>query len=131
MPKTKKIISVGKVAAVGAGVAAVSAGAYYLFGPKGKQHQRMAKNWLVKMEKDIEIKIKKAKSVTKPIYHGAVDAMAKTYSKQYKEYSGEINAFAKKLKNEWKDTEKKVVPAIKKTKSVIKKTIKKSISNLK
>ena len=131
MIKNKKIVSVGKVAVVGAGVVSVSAGAYYLFGPKGKQHQRMAKNCLVKMEKDIEIKIKKAKSVTKPIYHGAVDAMAKTYSEQYKEYSGEINAFAKKLKSEWKDTEKKVVPVIKKTKSAIKGTVKKGLSNLK
>ena len=124
MKKTKKM-SVGKVAVVGAGVAALGAGAYYLLGPKGKKHQNDAKIWMAEMKKEVEKKVNKIKKVTKPLYHGAVDVMAKTYSKQYKEYSGEINAFAKKLKNEWKDTEKKAAPIIKKTKSTIKKVVKK------
>lgn len=128
MKKNKKIVSVGKVAAVGAGVAAVGAGAYYLFGPKGKQHQRVAKNWIVKMEKDVEVKIKKVKSITKPIYHGVVDAIAKTYSKEYKDYSEEINSFAKKLKEEWKDIKHETIPAVKKAKNNIKKVVKKHLS---
>jgi len=126
MTKNKKLISVGKIAAVEAGVAAVSAGAYYLFGPKGKQHQKLAKAKVVEMKVELEKTLKKAENLTKPYYQGIVDTMAKTYSKQHKEYSEEINVFAKKLKNEWKDMEHKTAPVLKKIKSTIKKTIKKT-----
>jgi len=114
MTKNKKNISVGKIAAVEAGIAAVEAGAYYLFGPKGKQHQKLAETKVVEMKVELEKTLKKAKNITKPYYHGIVDTMAKTYSKQHKEYSEEIDAFAKKLKNEWKDMEQKSLPTIKK-----------------
>ncbi len=123
MAKKKSGMSVGKVAAIGAGVAAMGAGAYYLFGPKGKQHQKKAKVWMAEMKMEVQKKLKKVKSVTEPLYQNAVDAMAATYSKQYKEYAGEINAFAKKLKGEWKNVQHKVRPVMKKVKSTVKKAI--------
>lgn len=105
-------MSVGKIAGIGAGVAAVGAGAYYLFGPKGKKHQKKASAWAAEMKREVEKELKKMKGVTKPLYQDVVDAIAKTYSKKYKNYSGEINAFAKKLKTR---------PTLKKVKSTIKK----------
>lgn len=126
MAKKKSEVSVGKVAIIGAGVAAVGAGAYYLLGPKGKQHQKKVKALMTEMKKGVEKELKKVKSVTEPLYQSAVDAMATTYSKQYKEHADEINAFAKKLKGEWKSVQQKarpVVKAVKKVKSTVKKAI--------
>lgn len=126
MEKKKSKISVGKIAVIGAGVAAASAGAYYLFGPEGKQHQKKAKIWMKEMQSEIEKKLKKAKSVTGPLYKSAVDAMAETYSKQYKEHAGEIKAFAKQLKDKWENAQSKARPVVKAVKKV-KRTAKKSI----
>lgn len=119
----KKKNSIGKALAISAGVAAVGAGAYYLLGPKGKKHQKKTEVWMAGMIKEVEKELKKAKSVTKPLYYNAIDTMAKTYSKKYKEYSPEINAFAKKLKGDWKRLEKKASPVVKRA---VKKVVKKA-----
>lgn len=123
MTKKKKGISAGNITAVGAGVAAVGAGAYYLLGPKGKQHREKTKTWMVEIEKEIEKKLKKAKNITELFYHGAVDNVVETYGKQYKEYAGEINSFAKKIKDKWKNIQPKNRPVIKKTKNTAKKVV--------
>jgi uncharacterized protein HemX len=106
--KKKRGMSAGTAVAIGAGVAAVGAGAYYFLGPKGKQHRGKAKAWMTEMETDVEKKLKKAKSVTQPLYRDAVDTVAATYSKRYKEYAPEIKALAKKLKGEWKRTRNRI-----------------------
>lgn len=106
--KKKNRMSAGKIVAIGAGVAAVGAGAYYFLGPKGKQHREKAKVWMTKMETDIEKKLQKTKSVTQPLYREAVDTIATTYSKRYKEHAPEIKALAKKLKAGWKSTRNKI-----------------------
>ncbi len=98
-------MSAGKKMAIGAGVAALSAasaGAYYLFGPNAKKHQKKAKVLMEKMKKEVKSEIKKAKEVTVPIYHKAVDVVVDTYAKQYKLHEKDIKAFANKLKKEWK-----------------------------
>ena len=101
----KKEMSAGKKVAIGAGVVAASvatAGAYYLFGPDKKAHQKKAIDLMAKMKKEVENEIEKAKDVTSPIYHKAVDFIAENYSKQYKMHGKEIKVFAKKLKKDWK-----------------------------
>ena len=115
-------MSAGSVMAVGATVAALGAGAYYFLGKNGKKHQKTAKVWMTKMEKEVGSKMTKIESITKPIYHKAVDALAENYSKQYKEHAPEIKAFAKHLKDSWKEVEKKAKPNITKVKKTIKKT---------
>ena len=117
--KKSKTTSVAKIAAVGAGVAALGAGAYLFLGPNGKKNQQKAKVWMNKMEKEAEGKMKKIKSATMPIYHKTVDTLAETYSKQYKEHAPEIKAFAKHLKTSWKSVEKKAKPELKKVKKTI------------
>lgn len=114
MIKKKNKISAGKIAAIGVGVAAAGAGAYYLLGPKGKQHQKQAKAWMEKMKLEVEKNLKKIKDITKPLYHNTVDSIAAIYNKKYKEHEKEINAFAKKLKGEWKNAQNKARPIIKK-----------------
>ncbi|MFA6076961.1 MAG: hypothetical protein WC735_02705 [Candidatus Paceibacterota bacterium] len=106
--KNKKM-STGKKMAIGAGVVAASvasAGAYYLFGPKAKVHQKKAGALLVKMKKEVASEVKKAKEVSVPLYHKAVDVISKNYAKQYKMHEKEIKSFADKLKDEWKDVNK-------------------------
>ena len=116
-------MSFGKKVMIGAGVAALGAGAYYLMGPDGKKNQKKAKVWMTKMEKEAKMKISAAKNASVPIYHNIVDTLADSYSKQYKEYSGEIKSFAKQLKGEWKANKKAAKPAIKQAKKSVKKTI--------
>ena len=103
--KTKKGMSGAKKVAIGAGVVAASvatAGAYYLLGPDAKVHQKKAKTLLGKMKKEVESEIKKAKEVSVPLYHKAVDVISENYAKQYEMHEKDIKAFAKKLKSEWK-----------------------------
>ena len=104
--KINKKMSVGAKMAVGAGVAAVSAGAYYLLGPKAKIHQKKASALLVKMKKEIENEIKKVQKMTTPLYHKAVDVISENYAKQYKMHEKDIKTFANKLKSEWKEINK-------------------------
>lgn len=80
MIKKKKEMSAGKGAVIGAGLAAAGAGAYYLLGPKSKQHQKKAKIWMVKMEKSAKVEFKKAKSEWKKI-KPKVDSVVKKAKK--------------------------------------------------
>jgi len=108
MKKNNKM-SAGKKVTIGATVVALGAGAYYLLGPNSKTHQKKAKVLLAKMKREIADKATKAKNMTEPLYHKAVDALAATYSKQYKMHEKDIKAFAKKLKSKGKSTAKKAV----------------------
>ncbi|OGI67010.1 hypothetical protein A2823_02860 [Candidatus Nomurabacteria bacterium RIFCSPHIGHO2_01_FULL_41_91] len=110
----KKGMSGGEMAAVGAGVAALGAGAYYLFGPKAKAHQKKAKVLMDKIKKEVISEVKKAKKVSAPVYHKAVDVVTENYAKQYKLHEKDIKALAKKLKSEWKGITNKAVKSLKK-----------------
>lgn len=57
MKKTK--MSTGKKAAIGAGIAAIGAGAYYLLGPNAKAHQKKTKVLLAKVKKEVQQEVKK------------------------------------------------------------------------
>ena len=100
--KTKKGMSVGSKVAIGAGLAALGAGAYYLLGPDAKANQKKVKSLITKMQKEVEKESKKIKDISSPLYNKAVDVISKNYAKQYKAHSKDIQSFAKKLKGEWK-----------------------------
>jgi hypothetical protein len=119
--KKKSGMSGGKIVAIGTGVAAAGAGAYYLLGPKAKAHQKKASMLMAKMKKEVVSEVKKAKKISAPLYYKAIDIIAENYSKEYKIHEKEINAFAKKLKSDLKDVANK---AVKKTVRTLKKKIK-------
>jgi hypothetical protein len=121
MEKNKSKNKVGKAIAIGAGVVALGAGAYYYFGPKGKKHQKEAKIWITGMKTEIEKNVKKIENLTKPIYQKAVDAIAETYAKKYKEHAKEIKIFAENLKGEWRNIKQPVRFIVKKSKNIPKK----------
>ncbi|KND52115.1 MAG: hypothetical protein AB198_00910 [Parcubacteria bacterium C7867-003] len=115
----KKGVSKGSAAAIGVGLAVVGAGAYAMFGPNGKANQKKAKAWMAKMEKEVQAKLVKVKTVSGPVYAKAVDALSAQYARQYKDHAGDIKAFAKDLKTKWKSV--KTSSVVKKVKSTVKK----------
>ncbi|MEK7471515.1 MAG: hypothetical protein AAB623_02600 [Patescibacteria group bacterium] len=117
MKKNNKKMSVGSKVAIGTGLAAVGAGAFYLLGPNAKAHQKKMSALIGKMKKEVASEVRKAKVVTVPLYHKAVDIVSKNYAKQYKLHEKDIKAVANKLKAEWKGANK----IVKKTVKILKK----------
>lgn len=117
----KKGVSAGKVAAIGAGVAALAAASYYFFGPEGQKNRKSVKGWMIKMKGEIVDKMEDAQEVTEAVYHKIVDTVAANYLKGGKVASGEVALFADVLKRQWKGITKSTGGAKKK---VAKKAVK-------
>ena len=86
-------------------------------GPNAKAHQKKMSALIGKMKKEVASEVRKAKVVTVPLYHKAVDIVSKNYAKQYKLHEKDIKAVANKLKAEWKGANK----IVKKTVKILKK----------
>jgi hypothetical protein len=99
---TKNSSDVVKMAIVGASIAGLAATAYFFFGPKGKQHQKHAKAWAIKMKGDVVEKLEKAREVSEPVYREIIDSVAAEYEKGAKASHEEISELAQDLKKHWK-----------------------------
>ncbi len=97
-----------EMAAVGAGIAAIAAGAYFFFGPDGSKHQKKMKGWMVKMKGDVLEKLEDAIDVTEPIYNDIVDSVARTQAVAGKIPKTEIMALAIDLKKQWRTISRSV-----------------------
>lgn len=102
----KKTIKSGssavKLAVIGASIAGLAATAYFFFGPKGKQNQKHARAWAIKMKGDIVEKLENVREISEPVYHEIIDSVAAEYEKGKKASREEIGALAKDLKKHWK-----------------------------
>ncbi len=87
---------------VGAGLAALAAGAYFFLGPDGKKHQKKMKGWMIKMKGDVLEQIENAREVTEPVYNEIIDSVATTYTAANKIPKSEILALAQDLKRHWR-----------------------------
>ena len=129
MPKKANNGTAVKLAVLGASLAGIAAGAYFVFGPKGKKHREHAKAWAIKMKGEVVEKLEAAKEITEPIYLDIIDAVTKEYKKGKKASQPEIEALAADLKKHWKSMSKLAMAAkadlAKSTKRVVK-TVKKS-----
>lgn len=113
----KKGVSAGKIIGVGAGVAALGAAAYLLFGPNGKKNQKALKGWTVKMKGEIIEEFEKAKNITEPVYHEIVDKVQARYAKFQNVDKKELEEAVKEIKKNWKAITKEAkTEANKKTK---------------
>lgn len=113
----KKGVSAGKIIGVGAGVAALGAAAYLLFGPNGKKNQKALKGWTVKMKGEIIEEFEKAKNITEPMYHEIVDKVQARYAKFQNVDKKELEEAVKEIKKNWKAITKEAkTEANKKTK---------------
>ena len=102
----KKTIKKGsgavELAVIGASLAGLAATAYFFLGPKGKQHQKHAKAWAIKMKGDVVEKLETARDISEPVYNEIVDSVAKEYEKGRKAGREEVRALSRDLKKHWK-----------------------------
>jgi hypothetical protein len=117
----KKGVSAGKIIGVGAGVAALGAAAYVLFGPNGKKNRKVIKGWAVKMKGEIIEEFENAKILTEPIYHSIIDKVQARYSKLQNVDKKELEALVKDIKKHWKAIKKDADAKRTKTKPTSKK----------
>jgi hypothetical protein len=120
---SKKGSSVKTAIGIGAGVAALSAAAYMLFGPEGKKNRKIIKGWSVKMKGEIIEKFEEAKELTEPVYHQIVDAAKAKYSKVKNVDPKELEMVVGEIKKNWNALKKEVAgkKPVKKAKVVAKK----------
>jgi hypothetical protein len=90
------------MAAVGAGIAAIAAGAYFFFGPDGKKHQKKMRGWMVTMKGEVLERLEETRDISEPIYNDIVDSVAKAYSVAGKIPKDEIMSLATDLKKQWR-----------------------------
>lgn len=115
----------GSMVAIGAGLAAIAASAYFFLGPDGKKHQKKMKGWMVRMKGEVLEKLEDAQGVTQPIYNDIVDTVAKAQAVAGNIPKAEVLALAKDLKRQWRNITRST--ASKKSVKVVKKSsIKKS-----
>lgn len=100
--KSKKQSSKGKAVAAGAGVIAVAAATYFLFGPNGKKNRKNARGWMMKMKGEVVEQLEKLENVTEPMYQKIVDGVVKTYKTTHKPDVNDLKDFTSELKKGWK-----------------------------
>jgi aminoglycoside phosphotransferase family enzyme len=127
---TKKQTGVNakEMAMVGAGIAAIAAGAYFFFGPQGKKHQKQMKGWMVRMKGEVLEKIEGAKEMSEEAYNEIVNTVARTHELAGKIPKEEIMALATDLKKQWRSIKKNASgtkKVVKKASATAKKTAKK------
>lgn len=106
----KKNMSTGKVAAIGAGVAALAAATYYFFGPQGQKNRKSVKGWMIKMKGEIVDRLEDAQEVTEAVYNQIVDSVAENYLKGGKAASADVKMFVEMLKKQWRGISKSTSP---------------------
>ncbi len=135
MTTQKKNTDVGIVVGVAAGVAAIAAAGYFLFGPNGKNNRKVIKGWTVKMKGEVLEKIEKLKEITPEMYDTIIDEVSAKYAKLKHVNQEEIAIVTADLKKYWKvisrdvkakqgGAKKKVTQVKKVVKTVVKKAAK-------
>lgn len=114
----KKVAAAG---VVGAGVAALSVGAYLMFGPDAKKNRKLVRGWAVKMKGEIMEKLEEAKDITEPIYNKVIDEVAKKYTTLKNVDKDELVAHIKEIRKQWGPILKQHGPKKKVVKKVVKK----------
>ena len=103
MKKEIKGSKKGSAVAVGAGVIALAAATYFLFGPNGKRNQKKARGWMMKMKGEVVERLEKIEDVTEPVYRKVVDSVAQAYATTRAIDTSELKSFTTELKKNWKD----------------------------
>lgn len=116
---SKKGLDAKTVIGIGAGVAALSAAAYVLFGPNGKKNRKIIRGWSVKMKGEIIEKFENAKELTEPVYHQIIDSVQEKYAKLKNVDQEELISVVNEIKKHWKSIKKEAMG--KKTKTSKKK----------
>jgi len=113
--KKKKDSNVTKGVVLGAGIVAMAAAGYLLFGPKGKKNRQEIKGWTLKAKGEILEAIEGMKDVTEDKYQSIVDRVSKKYVKAKNTTTAEVKKFETEAREHWKDIEKDLAGKVKKT----------------
>jgi len=109
---TKKVerdgLSAKQVIGIGAGVVALSAAAYILFGPNGKKNRKVIRGWAIKMKGEIIEQFENAKELTEPVYHKIIDNVSAKYAKLKNVDPEELVQTINEIKKHWKALERDV-----------------------
>jgi len=97
--------SVVKGIALGAGLVAMAAAGYMLFGPEGKSNRKKIKGWTLKAKGEILEALEKMSEVTQDKYESVVEKVSKKYAKVKDVTEDEIKKFEKEARKHWKDIE--------------------------
>ena len=98
----KKGFGVKEAIGIGAGIAALSAAAYVLFGPEGKKNRKIIRGWSVKMKGEIIEKFENAKELTEPVYNQIIENVQAKYSKLKNVDQEELVKVIGEIKKHWK-----------------------------
>ncbi|MHB1316778.1 MAG: hypothetical protein ACYCZW_02895 [Minisyncoccota bacterium] len=115
----------GVVVAVGLGaLAALSAGAYFLYGTKeGAKKRVKIKGWMLKAKGEVLEKMEDLKEVNESTYNTILETVMKKYSALKSIDQAEVLSLTNDLKKHWKNIKKHIDDASKpKTKKVGSKT---------
>lgn len=119
----KQEVSVGGAMGLAAGLAALAAGSYFIFGPKGKQNRKAIKGWTLKMKGEVVEKIEKLKEVTPDLYNKVIDEVSAKYAKVKDISAEELAALAMDMKKHWKSISNDLAPKKKAAKKAVKKVV--------
>ena len=86
--------------------AAAAAGIYYLYGPKGKKHQKQVEGWVVQAKGEILEKLENTKELTQEKYEEIVDKAIQHYAQIKKVSKEKAENLAQELREHWKNIEK-------------------------
>lgn len=103
MKKESQVKNAGKIIAVSAGIAAISAAAYVLFGPEGKKNRKAIRGWAIKMKGEVIEKLEAAKEITEPVYHDIVSKVSEKYGKLKNVNPEELTQAVEDLRKQWKN----------------------------
>ena len=120
---TTKDVSVGGAIGVAAGLAALAAGSYFIFGPQGKKNRKAIKGWSLKMKGEVLEKIEKLKEVTPDLYNKVIDDVSAKYAKVKDISAEELALLVVDMKKHWKAISNDLTPKKKAVKKVVKKVV--------
>ena len=104
--KKKSDHTAAKVGFGVATIAAIAAGAYFLYGKDAKKNRAKVKGWMLKAKGEILESLEKLKEVSEPKYHEIVDKVIAKYSKLKHVDSADLAKLTKEIKSHWKTIQK-------------------------
>lgn len=102
MEKTTTMSRVEGAVAIAAGIAAVSAAGYLLFGPDGKKNRKVVKGWTLKAKGELLERLEAMESVTAEEYYKAVADVMKKYSAMKSIAPEDIKKITEEFNKSWK-----------------------------
>jgi hypothetical protein len=90
-----------KIVGAGVGLAALAAGAHFLYGKEGAENRKKVRGWALKARGEMLEKLEQMREVNEKKYHEVVDKVADRYKKLKQVDRKELNGLVKEAKSLW------------------------------